>query len=55
MLRLSLVAVALASFTFANAQNFTVDPNAIDAGMRCKHRLAFERPVSSQLTSSAVL
>lgn len=34
MLRLSLVAVALASFSFANAQNFTIDPNTVDAGTR---------------------
>ncbi|RKU49354.1 hypothetical protein DL546_000094 [Coniochaeta pulveracea] len=36
MLRLSLVAVALASFSLANAQtqNFTVDPNAVDSGKK---------------------
>jgi hypothetical protein len=34
MLRLSLVAVALASFSLVNAQNFTVDPNSVDSGKR---------------------
>jgi hypothetical protein len=36
MLRLSLVAVALASLSFANADNFTIDPNSVAAGTRCK-------------------